>query len=101
MPPVKSLALTCGSAKPDEAYFWATHQGAELELLLLRGQQRSGVEFKRADAPRSTLSMRIAACGLKLDKRYVVYPGEQRFMLADDIEAVPLWALLPFVNGQP
>ena len=82
-------------AKPDEAYFWATHQGAELDLLLLRGQQRIGVEFKRADAPRVTPSMRIAANDLKLDKLYVVYPGEQRFMLADAIEAVPLWALLP------
>ena len=82
-------------AKPDEAYFWATHQGAELDLLLLRGQQRIGVEFKRADVPRSTPSMRIAADDLKLDKLYVVYPGEQRFMLADGIEAVPLWALLP------
>ena len=88
-------------AKPDEAYFWATHQGAELDLLLLRGQQRIGVEFKRADAPRVTPSMRIAADDLKLDKLYVVYPGEQRFMLADAIEAVPLWALLPFVNAQP
>ena len=86
-------------AKPDEAYFWATHQGAELDLLLLRGQQRIGVEFKRADAPRVTPSMRIAADDLKLDKLYVVYPGEQRFMLADAIEAVPLWALLPFVNA--
>ena len=39
--------------------------------------------------------MRIAIDDLKLDKLYVVYPGEQRFMLADGIEAVPLWALLP------
>ncbi len=82
-------------AKPDEAYFWATHQGAELDLLLLRGAQRIGVEFKRADVPRITPSMRIAIDDLKLDKLYVVYPGEQRFMLGEGIEAVPLWALLP------
>ena len=82
-------------AKPDEAYFWATHQGAELDLLLLRGNQRIGVEFKRADVPKITSSMRIAGHDLKLDALYVVYPGEQRFMLADGIEAVPLWALLP------
>jgi uncharacterized protein len=41
-------------AKPDEAYFWATHQGAELDLLMLRGQKRIGVEFKRGDAPKVT-----------------------------------------------
>ena len=82
-------------ARPDEAYFWATHQGTELDLLLLKGSQRIGVEFKRADIPRFTPSMRIAMHDLKLDALYVVYPGEQRFRLADGVEAVPLWALLP------
>ncbi len=82
-------------AKPDEAYFWATHQGAELDLLMLKGQQRVGVEFKRADAPRLTPSMRIAMHDLKLDLLYVVYPGAQRFSLSAGVEAVPLWALMP------
>ncbi len=82
-------------AKPDEAYFWATHQGAELDLLMLKGQQRVGVEFKRADAPRLTPSMRIAMHDLKLDSLYVVYPGAQRFSLSAGVEAVPLWALMP------
>ena len=82
-------------AKPDAAYFWATHQGAELDLLMLRGSQRVGVEFKRADVPKITPSMHIAMNDLKLDTLYVVYPGEQRFTLGDRMEAVPLWALLP------
>jgi len=82
-------------AKPDEAYFWATHQGAELDLLMLKGAQRIGVEFKRADVPSVTRSMRIAIDDLKLDRLYVVYPGDQRFMLMGGVEAVPLWALLP------
>lgn len=82
-------------AQPDQAYFWATHQGAELDLLMFKGQQRIGVEFKRADAPKVTPSMRIAMHDLKLDALYVVYPGLHRFKLADGVEAVPLWALLP------
>ncbi|MFM9886590.1 MAG: ATP-binding protein [Burkholderiales bacterium] len=82
-------------AKPDEAYFWATHQGAELDLLMLNGKRRVGVEFKRADAPSVTRSMRIAIDDLKLDALYVVYPGAHRFPLASGIEAVPLRALLP------
>jgi hypothetical protein len=82
-------------AQPDQAYFWATHQGAELDLLLFKGSQRIGVEFKRADAPRVTPSMRIAIDNLKLDALYVVYPGLHRYTLAPGIEAVPLWALLP------
>lgn len=82
-------------ALPDQAYFWATHQGAELDLLMFKGNQRIGVEFKRADAPRVTTSMRIAMNDLKLDALYVVYPGMHRYKLADRIEAVPLWAMLP------
>lgn len=82
-------------AQPDQSYFWATHQGAELDLLMFKGQQRIGVEFKRADAPRVTTSMRIAMNDLKLDALYVVYPGLHRYKLADGVEAVPLWAMLP------
>jgi uncharacterized protein len=90
-----ALEQVLRTAQPDAAYFWATHQGAELDLLLFKGQQRIGVEFKRADAPTVTKSMRIAIDDLKLDALYVVYPGPHRFMLADGIEAVPLWALMP------
>ena len=82
-------------AQPDQAWFWATHQGAELDLLMFKGTQRIGVEFKRADVPRLTPSMRIAMADLKLDALYVVHPGLHRFALADGIEAVPLWAMLP------
>lgn len=81
-------------ARPQQAFFWATHQGAELDLLMLRGSQRIGVEFKRADAPAVTPSMRIAMHDLKLDALYVVYPGRHRYRLAERMEAVPLWALL-------
>lgn len=81
-------------AAPDEAYFWATHGGAELDLLLMRGTSRVGVEFKRADAPRLTPSMSIALADLKLDALYVVYPGQRRYPLGDRVEAVPLTALL-------
>lgn len=90
-------------AQPDQAYFWATHQGAELDLFMLKGTQRIGVEFKRADAPRVTTSMRIAMRDLQLDALYVVYPGLHRYPMGEGIEAVPLWAVLPasFSAGQP
>lgn len=74
----------------DEAYFWATHQGAEMDLVLRGGSRLLGVEFKRADAPKVTKSMRIALEDLGLDRIAVVYPGEKRYPLADRIEAVPL-----------
>lgn len=80
--------------RPDEAYFWATHQGAEIDLLLRKGGDLFGVECKRADAPRMTPSIRIALRDLKLKRIAVVYPGEKRFALAPAVEAVPLSAVV-------
>lgn len=79
------------AAEPhDEAYFWATHQGAEIDLVLRRGDRLLGVECKRADAPRVTPSIRIALDDLGLDRVAVIYPGAKRFALTDRVEAVPL-----------
>lgn len=75
---------------PDEAYFWATHNGAELDLLLFKNGRRIGVECKRADAPRLTPSMRIALADLKLDHLYVLYPGDRAYALAKNVEVMPL-----------
>jgi len=76
-----------------EAAFWATHQGAEIDLLLRRRGKLFGVECKRVDAPRLTPSIRIALADLGLERIAVVYPGTKRYALADRVEAVPLQAL--------
>ena len=81
------------SVEPDEAYFWATHNGAELDLLIIKNGRKLGVECKRVDAPRLTPSMRIAFQDLRLDHLVVIYPGDRRYPLADYITAVPLNAL--------
>jgi predicted AAA+ superfamily ATPase len=77
----------------DEAWFWATHQGAEIDLLLRRGDQLLGVECKRADAPKLTPSVRIALEDLGLERVAVVYPGAKRYALGERVEAVPLTTL--------
>jgi hypothetical protein len=77
----------------DEAAFWATHQGAEMALILRRGDRLLGVECKRADAPRMTPSIRIALDDLGLERVVVVYPGDTRYAISDRVEAVPLAAL--------
>ena len=82
------------SVQPDEVYFWATHAGAELDLLLFKDGRRFGVEIKRADAPRLTPSMRTALEDLRLDRLVVIYPGERRYTLAEQVEVVPLMDLL-------
>ncbi len=76
--------------QPDEAYYWATHQGAEIDLLLMKRGRRIGIECKRMDAPLLTPSMRIAMEDLKLDELRVVYPGERRYNLSKKIAVVPL-----------
>jgi len=83
--------------RPDEAYYWATHQGAELDLLLFKRGRRIGVECKRADAPKLTPSMRIAMDDLKLDELIVVYPGDRGYALANKVRVVPI---AEFVNAK-
>jgi uncharacterized protein len=77
-------------AEPDQAYFWATHQGAELDLLLFKRGLRLGVEIKRMDAPTLTPSMRIALSDLKLDHLTILYPGKQSYELGPRVSVVPL-----------
>ena len=74
----------------DRCYYWATHQGAELDLLVFRGGRRIGFEFKRTSAPRLTRSMRSALVDLGLERLYVVFPGDSRFRMSEEVEAVGL-----------
>src|SRR5216684_4968089 len=85
------------SFRPDEAYYWATHNGAELDLLLFKDGRRIGIECKRADAPVLTTSMRIALTDLKLDRLCVLYPGDKTYSLAKKVEVIPL---AKFVNAK-
>lgn len=77
-----------------DAYFWGTHGGAELDLLLLHGGRRLGFEFKYSDQPGTTKSMRIAQQDLGLDQLYVVHPGTHEFPLDQAITAIPLPRLI-------
>ena len=88
------LEKVIAESSPDEVYFWATHNGAELNLLLLVEGRRVGVEIKRVDAPRRTRSMAVALNDLRLEALYVVYPGDVRYVIDDRIAAVP--AGVPF-----
>jgi len=81
-------------AESDELYFWRTQDGAELDLLFVRGRQRIGFEFKRSSAPSLTPSMHHALADLRLDRLYVVHAGEHRFAMHPRIEAVPSTELL-------
>jgi predicted AAA+ superfamily ATPase len=81
-------------ARNGEAYFWGTHAGAELDLLVIRGRTRLGFEFKRTTAPSVTPSMRTAIADLKLQRLDVVYGGTETFPMSNRIRAVPLTRVL-------
>ena len=76
-----------------DAYFWATHAGAELDLMVLAGGKRFGFEFKLADAPAITKSMRVAMTDLRLEHLWVIYPGHVSYVLDSAITVAPLSSL--------
>ncbi|OGX34526.1 MAG: hypothetical protein A3C36_07490 [Omnitrophica WOR_2 bacterium RIFCSPHIGHO2_02_FULL_52_10] len=87
------------SLELDHVYFWATHQGAEMDLVLNKGGRMYGVEIKRADAPAMTPSMRIALEDLKLTRIAVVYPGKKHYSLHKKVDVVPFDDILGGMKG--
>lgn len=74
--------------QPEEMYFWSTHAGAEVDLVVPRSGKLYGFEFKVTEKPSTTHSMTIAQKDLGLDHVYLVYPGELTFPLREGMTAV-------------
>lgn len=81
---------TLRAVRPEAAYFWATHTGAEMDLLLFSRGRRYGVEVEFQDAPRLTPSMRIALEDLDLTRLTVLYPDDRRYPPERRVDVVPL-----------
>jgi len=81
-------------ATEQECYFWATHSGAELDLLWIRGRKRWGFEIKRTAAPALTRSMRTALELLHLDRAFLVHAGDHTFPLHERVTAIAASRLL-------
>lgn len=77
-----------------DAYFWATHNGAELDLMVFWHGRRIGFEFKFSDAPGLTKSMHIALGDLKLDRLLVVVPGPESYSLGPKVEVLSILNLV-------
>lgn len=90
---IEQIVRRTGFRKED-CFFWATHAGAELDLLVVRGRNRLGFEVKLTGSPRVTPSMRSALADLKLQRLYVIHAGEETFQLEKKIQAVALPRLL-------
>lgn len=82
------------NARVEECFFWSTHSGAEIDLLIVSGQKRFGFEVKRTASPRLTRSMTTALTDLELDRIDVVHAGEATFLLSEKVRAVAARDLL-------
>lgn len=76
--------------RQEEMFFWRTHEGAELDLFIIKNGKRLGFEIKFADSPKVTKSMHIALQDLKLEHLYVVYPGQRQIPLQENITLIGL-----------
>ncbi len=82
--------IRCHHVEAERCYYWATHQEAELDLLMFHQGKRLGFEFKHSDAPKLTKSMQIAFDDLKLDELTVIYPGTRAYSLTEKIKVLNL-----------
>lgn len=85
-----ALEQVLATAATRQAFFWATHSGAELDLLLLLGGKRYGFEFKCGDAPTMTKSLHIALADLQLERAWIVYPGKTAYPVHERVRVCPL-----------
>jgi len=82
--------------QPSQAYYWATHSGAELDLVLPVRGKRYGIEIKFSEAPKITHSMQTAISDLSLEHLWVIYPGQHAYPAGEKITVFPLQDILHF-----
>ena len=80
------------SLREEDAFFYATHAGMELDLYY--PNRNLGIEIKRQDSPKITKSMRSAFQDLGLDQLWVVYPGTREYMLDENITVKPIYSFM-------
>lgn len=81
------LSLVGDRALPS---FYRTSGGAEIDLVLDWPDGRVwAIEIKRTLAPKVERGMRSALEDLQPDRGFLVYAGEERFRLTEDVEAIP------------
>jgi predicted AAA+ superfamily ATPase len=85
-----ALEQTLQIIKSPQAFFWATHGGAAIDLFLRRRGRKFGIEFKFSEAPKVTKSMHTALEVLKLSHLWLIYPGQHAYPIDEKISALPL-----------
>lgn len=89
-----ALETTLHALRPLDAYFYAVHSGAEIDLFLLHKGQRLGIEFKRQDAPKMSRSIQTAIHDLRLDAVWIIYPGQRDYEISDKVTVRSLSSIM-------
>ena len=93
---IENLINVCNAHQP---YFYRTVAGAEIDLLLVSGgKPMLAVEVKRASSPRPGKGFHIACDDLKIEHRYIVYPGKQSYCLPNNVQVAPLIDLMHYLQ---
>lgn len=79
--------------KENEIFFWGVHASAEIDLVFQKNGRLYGIEFKYAQAPGFTSSMRMASEELALKHLWVIYPGSEAYALNKNVTVIPLTEL--------
>ncbi|MCL5674940.1 MAG: ATP-binding protein [Candidatus Omnitrophica bacterium] len=79
-------------------YFWSSHSGAEIDLVIMSGGKRYGIEFKWNEAPTITRSMQISMHDLNLEKIWVIYPGKNIYPVHKKITVVSATKILQIIK---
>ncbi len=84
-----------------EGYFYRSVGGAEIDLLLAwRNGSLWAIEIKRSLSPKVERGFHAACADLAPTRKFVVYPGQEPYPLAEDIQAIPLGQLAKLVHTQ-
>lgn len=95
---IENLLEAAGSKR--RASFFRTADGAEIDLLLERGGQVDmAIEIKRSTAPSPDRGFATACDDLGIARRYLVYPGSERFPLRHGAQAIGLAELMQQLTG--
>ena len=71
------------------AWFYRSHQGAEIDLLIERGgRPQIAIEVKRSSAPSPGKGFAQACDDLEVAQRWLVYPGTERYPLRHGAQAI-------------
>lgn len=86
------------NVEAEEAFYWSTFSGAEMDLVIMRGNTRLGFEFKRTSSPALSKSTCIAMHDLALTHVYIVHAGVETYPLANDVTALALSDIFAYLS---